>query len=237
MYIHELPEWPHFNWNKERLAEPLADIRHRQGRLLGHMEALGFNLRQEAILETLTVDVIKSSEIEGEKLDTEQVRSSIARRLGVDIGALKKTDRNVDGIVELMLDAMRNYNQPLTEGRLFGWHESLFPSGRSGLSKITVGGWRDDSTGPMEVVSGAIGKERVHFEAHTQASTSGSRAARAADRRDARKKVMLDVVVDVFRRDEKYARAKSAEWSVSAGMPSPARRFRSRDVRRYCGSA
>jgi Fic family protein len=173
MYIHELPEWPHFNWNKERLAEPLADIRHRQGRLLGHMEALGFNLRQEAILETLTVDVIKSSEIEGEKLDTEQVRSSIARRLGVDIGALKKTDRNVDGIVELMLDAMRNYNQPLTEGRLFGWHESLFPSGRSGLSKITVGGWRDDSTGPMEVVSGAIGKERVHFEAPAAARLDG----------------------------------------------------------------
>src|SRR5580700_2822035 len=114
MYIHELSDWPHFTWNQERLAEPLANIRHRQGRLLGHMEALGFNLRQEATLETLTADVIKSSEIEGEKLDTEQVRSSIARCLGVDIGALKKTDRNVDGIVEMMLDATRNYNQAVT---------------------------------------------------------------------------------------------------------------------------
>jgi Fic family protein len=165
MYIHELPEWPQFTWNRDRLAEPLADIRHRQGRLLGHMEALGFNLRQEAILETLTVDVIKSSEIEGEKLDTEQVRSSIARRLGVDIGALKPTDRNVEGIVEMMLDATRNYAQPLTVERLFGWQASLFPTGRSGLSKITIGAWREDKTGPMEVVSGAIGRERVHFEA------------------------------------------------------------------------
>jgi Fic family protein len=165
MYIHELSEWPEFTWNRDRLAEPLADIRHRQGRLLGHMEALGFNLRQEAILETLTVDVIKSSEIEGEKLDTGQVRSSIARRLGVDIGALKPTDRNVEGIVEMMLDATRNYAQPLTVERLFGWQASLFPTGRSGLSKITIGAWREDKTGPMEVVSGAIGRERVHFEA------------------------------------------------------------------------
>jgi Fic family protein len=165
MYIHERSEWPEFTWDREQLAEPLANIRHRQGRLLGHMEALGFNLRQEAVLETLTVDVIKSSEIEGEKLDTEQVRSSIARRLGVDIGALKPTDRNVEGIVEMMLDATGNYSQPLTVERLFGWQASLFPTGRSGLSKITVGAWRDDSSGPMEVVSGAIGKERVHFEA------------------------------------------------------------------------
>jgi Fic family protein len=165
MHIHELTGWPEFTWNQERLTERLAGVRHRQGRLLGHMEALGFNLRQEAILETLTVDVIKSSEIEGEKLDTEQVRSSIARRLGVDIGALKKTDRNVDGMVELMLDATRNYNRPLTRERLFGWQSSLFPTGRNGLSKIAVGSWREDKTGPMEVVSGAIGRERVHFEA------------------------------------------------------------------------
>jgi Fic family protein len=173
MYIHELSDWPHFTWNRERLAEPLANIRHRQGRLLGHMEALGFKLRQEATLETLTADVIKSSEIEGEKLDTEQVRSSIARRLGVDLGALKKTDRNVDGIVEMMLDATRNYNQPLTAERLFGWQASLFPSGRSGLLKITVGSWREDKTGPMEVVSGAIGRERVHFEAPPAARLDG----------------------------------------------------------------
>src|SRR5580693_2700763 len=165
MYIHELSDWPQVTWDRERLAEPLANIRHRQGRLLGHMEALGFNLRQEATLETLTADVIKSSEIEGEKLDTEQVRSSIARRLGVDIGALKKTDRNVDGIVEMMLDATRNYNQAVTAKRLFKWQASLFPSGRSGLTKITVGSWREDKTGPLEVVSGAIGRERVHYEA------------------------------------------------------------------------
>jgi Fic family protein len=173
MHIHELSDWPQFTWDRERLAEPLANIRHRQGRLVGHMEALGFNLRQEATLETLTAEVIKSSEIEGEKLDTEQVRSSIARRLGVDIGALKKADRNVDGIVEMMLDATRNYNQPLTAERLFGWQASLFPSGRSGMSKITVGAWRQDKTGPMQVVSGAIGRERVHFEAPAAARLDG----------------------------------------------------------------
>jgi Fic family protein len=141
------------------------------------MEALGFNLRQEAILETLTVDVIKSSEIEGEKLDTEQVRSSIARRLGVDIGALKPTDRNVDGIVEMMLDATRNYARPLTVERLFGWRASLFPTGRRGMSKITIGAWREDKTGPMEVVSGAIGRERVHFEAPAAARLPGEMKA------------------------------------------------------------
>src|ERR1039457_2757679 len=165
MYIHELSDWPHFTWNRERIAEPVADIRHRQGRLLGHMEALGFNLRQEAILETMTAEVIKSSEIEGEKLDAEQVRSSLARRLGVDIGALKPADRNVEGIVEMMFDATRNYDQPLTAERLFSWHASLFPTGRSGMTKIKAGAWRYDSTGPMEVVSGPIGKERVHFQA------------------------------------------------------------------------
>jgi Fic family protein len=129
------------------------------------MEALGFNLRQEAVLRTLTADVLKSSEIEGEKLDAEQVRSSIARRLGMDIGALKPADRHVEGIVEMMLDATRHYDRPLTEERLFAWHASLFPTGRSGMSKIRAGAWRDDSTGPMEVVSGPAGKERVHFQA------------------------------------------------------------------------
>src|SRR5271155_1674212 len=163
MYIHELKEWPRFTWNAEQLAEPLADVRHRQGRLTGHMEALGFSLRQEAVLKTLTSDVLKSSEIEGEKLDAEQVRSSIARRLGMDIGALKPADRNVEGVVEMMLDATRHYNQPLTDERLFSWHASLFPTGRSGMTKITAGAWRDDSGGPMEVVSGPVGKEHVHF--------------------------------------------------------------------------
>jgi len=165
MYIHERPEGPRFDWNKERLAQPLADVRHQQGRLIGHMEALGFKLRQEAVLQTLTADVLKSSEIEGERLDAEQVRSSIARRLGMDIGALKPADRNVEGVVEMMLDATRRYAQPLTDERLFAWHASLFPTGRSGMHKIRAGAWRDDSSGPMEVVSGPIGKEHVHFEA------------------------------------------------------------------------
>ncbi len=165
MYIHELPEWPRFHWNREQLAEPLASVRHRQGRLMGHMEALGFNLQQEAVLQTLTADVLKSSEIEGEKLDPEQVRPSIARRLGMDIGALKPVDRDVEGVVEMMLDATRHYDQPLTVERLFAWYYSLFPTGRSGMNKIRAGAWRDDSTGPMQVVSGPIGKEHVHFEA------------------------------------------------------------------------
>src|SRR5215510_3463052 len=165
MYIYQLQDWPRFTWNREQLAELLAPVRHRQGRLVGHMEALGFKLRQEATLQTLTTDVLKSSEIEGERLDAEQVRSSIARRLGMDIGALKPADRHVEGIVELMLDATRHYNQPLTAERLFAWHASLFPTGHSGMTKIRAGAWRDDSTGPMEVVSGPVGKERVHFQA------------------------------------------------------------------------
>jgi len=165
LYIHQLKGWPRFHWSTDKLAEPLASVRHRQGRLMGHMEALGFNLQQEAVLETLTADVVKSSEIEGEKLDAGQVRSSIARRLGMDIGALKRADRNVEGVVEMMVDATRHYNQPLTAKRLFGWHASLFPTGRSGMTRIRAGAWRDDSRGPMQVVSGAMGKERVHFEA------------------------------------------------------------------------
>ena len=165
MYIHELRDWPKFHWSTDKLAEPLASVRHQQGRLIGHMEALGFNLQQEAVLQTLTADVLKSSEIEGEKLDAEQVRSSIARRLGMDIGALKPADRNVEGVVEMMLDATRHYDQPLTADRLFGWHAALFPTGRSGMTRISAGAWRDDSTGPMQVVSGPMGKEHVHFEA------------------------------------------------------------------------
>jgi Fic family protein len=165
MYIHELEDWPRFRWSKGKLAEALASVRHRQGRLLGHMEALGFPLRQEAVLETLTSDVLKSSEIEGEKLNAVQVRSSIARRLGIEIGALKPADRDVEGVVEMMLDATRHYSRALTADRLLGWHSSLFPGGRSGLGKIRAGVWRDDAAGPMQVVSGAIGRERVHFRA------------------------------------------------------------------------
>src|SRR6266853_5275709 len=164
-YIHAQGDWPLFRWNRESLSERLAGVRHEQGRLLGRMEALGFKLRQEAVLQTLTEDVLKSSEIEGEKLDAEQVRTSIARRLGMDIGGLQPADRNVEGIVEMMLDATRHYDQPLTAERLFAWHASLFPAGRSGMTKIRAGAWRDDSKGPMQVVSGPIGKERVHFEA------------------------------------------------------------------------
>lgn len=165
MYIHELKDWPNFVWTTERLAESLADLRHRQGKLVGYMEALGFNLRQEAVLQTLTADVLKSSEIEGEQLDADQVRSSIARRLGMDIGALKAVDRHVEGVVEMMLDATRRYEQPLDAERLFAWHASLFPAGRSGMTRIRTGAWRDDSTGAMQIVSGPIGKERVHYEA------------------------------------------------------------------------
>lgn len=164
-YIYQLPDWPDFRWDEKKLAVPLAALRHRQGRLVGRMETLGFSLRAEATLQTLTLDVVKSSEIEGEILDREQVRSSIARRLGMDIGALAPTDRNVEGVVEMMLDATQHYSAPLTDERLFGWHAALFPAGYSGMSKITVGQWRDDSKGPMQVVSGAIGRERVHFEA------------------------------------------------------------------------
>ena len=165
MYIHQLKTWPRFHWSIQKLAEPLASVRHRQGRLIGHMEGLGFQLRQEAALETLTTDVLKSSEIEGERLDAEQVRSSVARHLGMDIGGLKSADRNVEGAVEMMLDATRHYDQPLTAERLFGWHAALFPTGRSGLTKIKAGAWRDERMGPMQVVSGPTGKERVHFEA------------------------------------------------------------------------
>lgn len=165
MYIHELPNWPRFDWNRERLAQPLAAVRHRQGRLFGHMAALGFDLRQEAELQTLTADVQKSSEIEGETLDAEQVRSSIARRLGMDISGLKPSDRHVEGIVEMMVDATRRYDQPLTAERLFGWQAALFPTARSGMARIRAGAWRDDSTGPMQVVSGPVGQEHVHFQA------------------------------------------------------------------------
>jgi Fic family protein len=165
MYIHEQPEWPGFTWNKEKLAQTLTGIRHRQGRILGRMESLGFSMREEAMLETLTLDVMKSSEIEGEILDADQVRSSIARRLGIEISGLVPSDRNVEGVVEMMLDATQKYSEPLTAERLFGWQASLFPTGRTGMQKITVGAWRTGSNGPMQVVSGAIGHERVHFQA------------------------------------------------------------------------
>ncbi|CDZ74046.1 Filamentation induced by cAMP protein Fic [Neorhizobium galegae bv. orientalis] len=164
-YIHQRKDWPKFHWNNGALAGQLAAVRHRQGRLLGRMEALGFDLRAEAVLQTLTEDVLKSSEIEGELLDKEQVRSSIARRLGMDIGALAPVDRNVEGVVEMMLDATQNYQAPLSDERLFAWHAALFPTGRSGMTRIIVGQWRNEASGPMQVVSGPAGREKVHYEA------------------------------------------------------------------------
>lgn len=164
-YIHERRDWPGFRWDDKRIATLLANVRHKQGRLIGRMEAVGFGLKTEATLQTLTEEVVKSSEIEGEILNREQVRSSIARRLGVDIGALSPADRNVEGVVEMILDATENYDAPLDEERLFGWHAALFPTGRSGLQKITVGAWRTEQFGPMQVVSGPIGRERVHYQA------------------------------------------------------------------------
>src|SRR5215470_5935867 len=159
-YVHERAGWPSFRWDHARISGRLVDVRHRQGRLIGRMEGLGFQLRAEAVLNTLTEDVLKSSEIEGETLDRNQVRSSIARRLGLDIGGLTSADRDVEGVVEMMLDATQGYDRPLTGRRLFDWHAALFPTGRSGMSKIRVGAWRDDANGPMQVVSGPIGKER-----------------------------------------------------------------------------
>src|ERR1035437_5123955 len=164
-YIHENPDWPNLRWDNAKLLPLLADVRHRQGRLLGRMEGLGFRLRAEASLTTLTADVITSSAIEGALLDVEQVRSSIARRLGLDFGGNVQSSRDVEGVVEMMLDATQKNAEPLTAERLFSWHASLFPTGRSGMRRITVGAWRPAEIGPMQVVSGPVGRERVHFEA------------------------------------------------------------------------
>ncbi|MEM6394767.1 MAG: Fic family protein [Bacteroidota bacterium] len=165
MYIHQLKGWPHFSWNDEQLMPLLGEVRKLQGYLIGKMESIGLDIRDEANLETVTAEIVKTSEIEGEVLEPEQVRSSLARRLGLDRAGLVPSNRDVDGIVDLMLDAIQNYNKALTVDRLFDWHAALFPTGRSGMYKIIVGNWRDDSTGPMQVVSGAMGKERVHFQA------------------------------------------------------------------------
>lgn len=166
IYIHERKEWPSFFWEKESIASKLAEVRHHQGRLLGRMEGIGFSLQAEANLHTLTLDVLKSSEIEGEILNPDQVRSSIARRLGMDIAGLIPADRHVEGIVEMMLDATQNYDAPLTNERLFSWHAAMFPTGRSGMHRIVVGNYRDNSKDdPMQVISGPMGKEKVHFQA------------------------------------------------------------------------
>lgn len=164
-YIHEHPQWPKLHWDEAKLATLLADVRHRQGRLLGRMEGLGFGLRSEAQLSTLTADVVKSSAIEGEKLNEEEVRSSIARRLGLEYAGAALPSRDVEGVVEMMLDATQHSMEPLTAERLWGWHAALFPTGRSGMNRITVGAWRPVEAGAMQVVSGPIGRERVHYVA------------------------------------------------------------------------
>ena len=164
-YIHEHPDWPRFRWRNEDTLQLLAKVRHNQGHLMGQMESLGFDLRQEAIVRTLTQDVVKTSEIEGERLDIEPVRSSIARRLGMDTAGLTEPDLRVEGVVEMMIDATGNYDEALTAERIFSWQAALFSTGFSGMRRIRVGSWRDDVDGPMQVVSGPIGRERVHFEA------------------------------------------------------------------------
>ena len=180
MWIHEHQNWPDFVWDTESLASKLADVSHRQGVLLGRMEMLGLELKHEANLNTLTNDVVKSSAIEGEILNPEEVRSSIARRLGMDFAGLVPASREVEGIVEMMLDATQEFSKPLTRKRMFAWHVAMFPTGKSGVHWITVGNWRTAEAGPMRVVSGPIGKEKVHFEAP------------GADRLDKEMKTFLD---------------------------------------------
>jgi Fic family protein len=164
-FIHQRPGWPTLSWDTASLAAVLAQVRHVQGKLLGRMEGLGFDLREQASLAVLTSEVVKSSAIEGEQLSPQEVRSSLARKLGLDVGGLRKAGPKVDGMVEMMLDATRNYAMPLERERLFAWHAALFATGRSGMRRIVVGAWRPAEAGPMQVISGRPGRERVHFEA------------------------------------------------------------------------
>ncbi len=161
-YIYQYSSWPDFTWDEKEVQGLLGKVRHLQGKLLGKISALGFSVKEETMLSTLTLDVLKSSEIEGEILNYEQVRSSIARKLGLDYAGMVFSDRYIDGVVEMMLDATQNYRQPLDDERLFGWQAALFPTGRSGLYKIETGCYR---TGEMQIVSGAMGKEKVHYRA------------------------------------------------------------------------
>jgi Fic family protein len=164
-YVWQRNDWPHWFYDHKRLAPLLAQLHLAQGYLLGRMHDLGLDLRDQATLRILTEDVLKTSEIEGETLKLDSVRSSIARKLGVDIGALAPADRHVDGVVDMVLDATRGHNIPLTTERLFGWHAAMFPTGYSSLTKIRVGQWRDDAQGPMQVVSGPMHRQKVHYEA------------------------------------------------------------------------
>lgn len=164
-YIWQASDWPNWRFDLAALAGPMAEVSRAQGVLMGRLADVGMGLRDQACLAALTEDVVKTSAIEGEELNVESVRSSIARKLGVDIGALAPVDRHVEGVVEMVLDATANCHAPVTKERLFGWHAALFPTGYAGLTKIKVGGWRDDVSGPMQVVSGPMGRQRVHFEA------------------------------------------------------------------------
>ncbi len=164
-YIWQASDWPNWDFDLASLAGPMAEVSRAQGVLTGRLVDVGMAVRDQANLAALTEDVVKTSAIEGESLNLESVRSSIARRLGVDIGALSMADRHAEGVVEMVIDATANCNAPVTRERLFGWHAALFPTGYSGLSKLNVGSWRDDSRGPMQVVSGPIGRQKVHFEA------------------------------------------------------------------------
>ncbi len=163
MYLHQSKDWPNFKWDNDTLLPYVSKVRDLQGRLIGRMESIGFELREEAVLETLTEDIVKSSEIEGELLNPEEVRSSVARRLGMEVSGLSNSSRDVEGVVEMMLDATQKYKDILTKDRMCGWHAALFPTGRSGMYKITVGDWRGDENGPMQVVSGPMGREKIHY--------------------------------------------------------------------------
>lgn len=172
-WIYERAGWPEFTWDDAGLARPLAAVRYRQGRHLGKMEALGLDLRTEAHVLALTDEVVRSSAIEGEHLDPAEVRSSVARQLGLDAGGLPTPTRAIEGVVAMALDATRNFDRPLTAERLYDWHAALFPTGRSGMTRITVGAWRTDDAGPMRVVSGPMGKERLHFQAPAASRIDG----------------------------------------------------------------
>jgi Fic family protein len=165
VYIYQRRSWPRFQWDQDQIITLLAAVRHKQGKLIGQMMGLGFSLRSEAMLQTMTLEVLKSNEIEGEILDQDQVRSSIARRLGIETYGLVPADRSVEGVVDMLLDATQHFDQALTKDRLCNWHAALFPTGRSGMHKITVADWRNSDAGPMQVVSGPIGREQVHFQA------------------------------------------------------------------------
>jgi len=203
MYIHNKTNWTDFTWDNKKVLLKLSKTRNLQGKLLGRMESLGFDLQNEAMLNTLTLEIVKSSEIEGEILEQEQVRSSIARRLGIDIAGAIESERHIDGIVEMMLDATQRYDLPLTKERLFGWHSALFPTGWSNLFKIVVADWRKDTKGSMQVVSGPLGREKIHFEAP------------AAERVDTEMEKLLDWIENEIEVDPVLKAAISHLWFVT----------------------